>query len=620
MVEKNTGKTLVIVESPNKIKAIQKYLQNYGVNCDVEATVGHIALLPTTGKDGLGIDTENWVPLYKVDPTKRKIVNNLKKIAQKAQRVVIATDHDREGEAIADNLVEYLNISDKYDRITFNEITEAAIVEAYKKPGKIDEQLVNAQKARRMLDRIIGFRLSKLMRQNIKNSLVNPSAGRVQSIALKLVVEREKEVVAFVPKEYYEIEAEFSNGTTAKYFDPNKTNNKEWISLKKIDDIFNNLEGPLVVQDIISKTRSDASIVPLKQATLYKKSSLSSAAVQSAAQRLYEGYDEKGGLITYPRTDSTRYSASFVKHAKKFILNNFGPEYVGTKVRGAKAGAQDAHEAIRPTSLSLTPAKAQALYNLNAADYNVYSLIYKTTMQSLIKPAERSITSYVYENNNHKFRNSFSKIVFDGYLVLEENKDVSFSDPKYRLNQKVDVNQYVKTLHATKPPARFSEGSLISKLDEIKVGRPSTFATTVKIIKDREYVKREGTALIPTEFGNVVCDQLTKYFPRIINEKYTAFVEEELDLIASDNKPVQIVMNDFNDNFNEVFEHATKVITPTFLVPNILEDKCPDDNGDLIERRSRAGDHFIGCLNFPKCKFTRSLPKKKTYRKRYTKK
>ncbi|WP_036437057.1 type I DNA topoisomerase [Mycoplasma elephantis] len=610
-------KTLVIVESPNKIKAIQKYLKNNGIDCDVEATIGHIAILPTSGKDRLGIDLENWIPLYKIDPAKRKVVSNLKAKAKTSDKVVIATDHDREGEAIADNLVEYLDIKNKYVRIVFNEITESAIIEAYKNPGKVDQQLVNAQKARRMLDRILGFKLSTLMRRNIKNTTITPSAGRVQSIALKLVVDREHEIISFVPTVYFNIVANFKDGNTAKYFDPNSTQeNKEWIIGNNLEKILKDLNGPLKVKNVETKIKSDDRVTPLKQATLYKKVSYSSGVVQASAQRLYEGYNDDGGLISYPRTDSTRYSATFLQNARDYITNKYGSEYLLDEIKGAKAGDQDAHEAIRPTDLSLTPEIAKDKYNLSTQDYNVYKFIYKTTLQSLMKPSQREVTSYIYENNGHVFKNNSSKIVFDGYTVIDDEKETKNNNFSYKINDFVDVNEYKDSRHETKPPARYTEGSLISMLDEIKVGRPSTFASTIKIIKDREYVIKDGSSLIPTNFGLTVLEQLTKHFPRVINEKYTAFVEEQLDQIAQENKPVQIVMNDFSDEFNNELENATKTIQPTFLIPKTFDEKCPEDNGDLIERKSRFGTRFIGCKNFPSCKYTKSISTNKFFRKK----
>ncbi|MDJ1646262.1 type I DNA topoisomerase [Mycoplasma phocimorsus] len=604
-------KTLVIVESPNKIKAIKKYLEKNNINCDVEATKGHIAILPSTGKDGLGIDIENWIPLYKVDPEKRSVVAKLKKLAKLANKVVIATDHDREGEAIAENLIEYLDCKDKYSRIVFNEITQEAIINAYNNPGLLNEDLVNAQKARRMLDRILGYKLTNLMKKNIKNSVSKPSAGRVQSIALKLVCDKEKEIESFIPEQYYLIKAHLANNITANYFNNELIGDKERVKDKKIaENILNSLKGDLKVVDIKTITKNDPIITPLKQATLFKKCQLSSTTVQACAQKLYEGFGEDGGIISYPRTDSTRFSASFIEKAKDFIAKTYGEEYVAKVIKGS-SGDQDAHEAIRPTSLKLTPKKAKEKYNLTSAEYTVYKLIYNTTLKALMLPPKRNITTYIYNNNNNKFKNSFSSFEFEGYKIINDEKEDINLDPKYAINDLVKVNKYTSDFHETKPPARYTEGSLISMLDEIKVGRPSTFATTVQILKNREYAIKDSSYLKPTTFGKIVNEQLIKFFPKIINEKYTAFVENELDLIANEGKKVSEVMNEFNNEFTSSLEEATKIIEPVILQQNILADPCPICGAAVVERKNKKGDKFGGCSSFPNCKFTISIPKLK---------
>lgn len=608
-------KTLVIVESPNKIKSIKKYLEKNNIKCDVEATKGHIAILPSTGKDGLGIDLENWIPLYKVDPQKRSIVTKLKKLAKAANKVIIATDHDREGEAIAENLIQYLDCEDKYSRIVFNEITQEAIIQAYNNPVLLNKDLVNAQKARRMLDRILGYKLTNLMKKNIKNSISKPSAGRVQSIALKLVCDKEKEIEAFIPEEYYLIKAHFSSSSKsaliANYFNEQVTGDKERIKSKQeAQAIYSSLKGDLRVIDVKSITKNDPIIAPLKQATLFKKSTLSSSVVQVCAQKLYEGFDEDGGIITYPRTDSTRFSTSFISKAKEYISSTYGEQYVAKVIKGT-SGEQDAHEAIRPTSLKLTPKKAKEKYNLSSSEYAVYKLIYNTTLKALMTPPKRVITTYIYENNNHKFKNSFSSFEFDGYRIINDEKEEVILDPKYNINDLVNVNEYVNEFHETKPPARYSEGSLISMLDEIKVGRPSTFAVTVQILKSREYATKEGSYLKPTLFGKIVNEQLIKFFPKIINEQYTAYVENELDLIANEGKEVSKVMNEFNDEFTSSLEQASQIIQPVILEQNILQDPCSLCGSNMVERKNKKGDRFGGCSAFPKCKFTISFPKPK---------
>ena len=365
-------KYLVIVESPNKVKTIQKYL---GDEYEVKASVGHIVKMMTGGEKNLGIDFENWEPKYKIEPEKKHIVAELKKDATKADIVYIATDPDREGEAIGDNLVEYLDIKNKYKRIKYNEITKDAILASIENPTTIDENLVKAQKSRRMLDRIIGFRLTNLMIKKMSNYPEKPTAGRVQSIALKLVVDREKEIREFQPVLYSTIEAKINENISATYYNPNgEFENKEWINREEAQKILSELSGPLKVTDIKLTKKSDAKISPLKQSFLYKKADMSSKAVQSAAQKLYEGFGD-GGLISYPRTDSTRLSETFLVKARSFIKNKYGEQYVANDIKGF-SGDQDAHEAIRPTDISLDPEQAAKKYQLSSYEYKVYSIIW----------------------------------------------------------------------------------------------------------------------------------------------------------------------------------------------------------------------------------------------------
>ncbi|TCG10882.1 type I DNA topoisomerase [Mycoplasma marinum] len=613
---------LVIVESPNKIKSIEKYL---GEEYTVMASVGHIVKLPSVGLFRLGIDTENWEPKYKVDPGKKTIVAEMKKKAEKADIVYIATDPDREGEAIGDNLVEYLGVKEKYKRIRFNEITKDAVNKAINKPSIIDADLVDSQKTRKMLDRIIGYRLSTLMAQKMSNYPTRPTAGRVQSIALKLIVEREALIDAFVPVHYFNIEAKINEEVSAKYYNPvSKETNKEWIMPEQIDEVFGALNGPLTVDKVKITKRKDPKRTPFKQAVLYKSAEsstgLSSRQIQSAAQKLYEGFGD-GGLISYPRTDSTRMSDTFVKQAKQYIADTFGKEYVATDIKGV-AGDQDAHEAIRPTNLELTPEKAKGIFTLKPAEFKVYQVIYNRTMQALMVQPEREILRYELVNGDHRFKMSASKVIFDGYFKVTGYKNDN-ELPVYKEGEVVNVAEYIKEAKATQPPARYNEGSIIEKMDEIGVGRPSTFAATVNKIKEREYVEKEGRALKPTDFGKVVNGKLTSHFKGIINEDYTAKVEKELDFIAEGQTKYKIVMQDFWDKFNEQIELAQDNMEHTKLIPiSASEEPCPDDGGQLIFKRSRKGDKFIACANWPNCTYTASDPNKKkwTGKRNWTKK
>ncbi|AAT27568.1 type I DNA topoisomerase [[Mycoplasma] mobile] len=602
---------VVIVESPNKVKTISKYL---GKDYEVLASVGHIVKLPASGKFQLGIDLENWEPQYVLDPTKKKVVSELKKAVKNAKEVFIATDLDREGEAIGENLVHFLNLEDKYSRIRYGEITKNAILTAMENPTKLDLNLVNAQKARRMLDRIIGFRLSKLMASKLSNYPTKPTAGRVQSIGLKLIIDRENEIKAFEPEKYHTLEAKISEDVVAEYFNSNHDgDHRSWIYPKDIEKIKKEIKGPLEVKSIKTGQRTEAQITPLKQSVVFRKVQGSSNVIQSAMQRLYEGYDE-GGLISYPRTDSTRLSQTFINESKKYIEKKFGKQYFSESIKGV-AGDQDAHEAIRPTDVSLTPEMAVAKYGIEGAELRVYTFIYNTTLQALMKSPIRSTLRYELENNSHKFKLSSSKVIFDGYYVID-GYDRDKELPIYTEGQKIEVKQYVYSDHETKPPARYNDGTLIQMLDDLKIGRPSTFAATVSKLKERLYVKAEATNLEPSDFGFQVLEKLLISFPGTINEEYTAKVEADLDLIAENKIDYKKVLQDFWDLFSETLDTAYLTLERTILIPEQVGEECPDDGGVLIYKNSRRGDRFIACANWPECTFTRSIAKKKWFNKK----
>ncbi|QGZ97212.1 type I DNA topoisomerase [Mycoplasma sp. NEAQ87857] len=600
-------KNLVIVESPNKVSTIQKYLGN---DYQVIASVGHILKLKTSGTFGLGIDMEKWEPEYQLDSSKRNIASEIKKALKKSDFVYIATDPDREGEAIGSHIVNYFKIKDNYARIKYNEITKDAILKSIEKATTLDEALIDAQKARRMLDRIIGFRLSYLMRGKLKNTPGTPSAGRVQSIALKLVVDKENEIRKFIPEKYFKLNAKLvNNEVLAYYFDENNSaDRRNWILENQIEVLkshFQTTKKELKVVDVEVKSRKVSAVSPFKQAVLYRRSSLNSQATQFAAQKLYEGYGD-GGLISYPRTDSTRLSQTFIDSAHQYILNKWGQEYIADDIKGF-SGDQDAHEAIRPTDVALTPELAKAQYpDMTNNEFKVYKLIYENTLQALIKQPIRQNTTYTYLSDQYKFKNNYSKIIFDGYYVIT-GKEEEVPDPNYQLNQIVDVESFNFEQHETKPPARYSDGALIEALDNIKVGRPSTFATTVKIIKERNYVQRQAGKLVPTEFGEIVIQNLIRAFPDIINEVYTAEVEKQLDDISESQINKNDVMSSFWTKFTEEFEHASEKIEPFTFALTQLPTPCPEDQGILVIRTNKKGQQFVACKNFPKCKFTRSI-------------
>ncbi|VEU75914.1 type I DNA topoisomerase [Mycoplasmopsis columboralis] len=599
---------LVIVESPNKVATIKKYL---GDNYDVVASVGHIMKMKTSGQYSLGINLETWEPEYSLDSSKKEVAKKIKEALKTASNVYIATDPDREGEAIGDHLVKYFKLSDNYYRIKYNEITKDAILKAINNPEKLNLPLIEAQKARRMLDRIIGFRLSSLMKNKIYNSPTNPSAGRVQSIALKLVVDREREIESFIPEYYSKLKAILTNGDSdANYINANNPSDKrDWIfkeELSVMQEYFAQAPKEIKVIDISQSERKVSQVQPFKQAVLYRRSPYSAQSTQFIAQKLYEGYGE-GGLISYPRTDSTRLSQSFVDAAQSYIASKWGKEFIAEEIKGF-SGDQDAHEAIRPTDVTLTPENAKVVYpQMTEQEYRVYKLIYETTLQSLIKQPIRINTSYLYENGDYKFKNNYSKVKFMGYYVVTGVPE-DLNDPEYKLNEVLQVKEFIFEDHQTKPTPRYNEGSLIEALDTIKVGRPSTFATTVKIIKDREYVQTIDNTLKPTEFGLIMLDKLITSFPKIINESYTAFVEEQLDEIAENKLEKDLVMQEFWDKFTEEFEHAKQTMETAKIELVELDDPCPEDQGILVERRNKKGQKFVACKNFPACRYTRSIP------------
>ena len=611
---------LVIVESPNKIKSIEKYL---GKEYKVMASVGHIVRLPNSGEHRFGVDMSTWEPQYKIDTKKKDVVEALKKAAKPATEIFIATDPDREGEAIADNLVTFLHIAKKYKRIRFNEITEGAVKAAIESPTIIDNALVEAQITRRILDRIIGYKLSGLMRQKIQGAPLSPSAGRVQSIALKLIVEREKEIKAFVPVPYTTIEAKINDEVSAFYYsDEGYNGHKEWIDPKMKDGVVSQNKGTIKVVDRKVTIKKSPKVTPFKQAVLYKRADsrlgLSSKSVQRAAQKLYEGYGD-GGLITYPRTDSTRLSEGFVKKAKEYIEKKYGKEYVATDIKGT-AGSQDAHESIRPTNINLHPAIVDGMDKLTSQEKKVYRLIWNNTIQALMSVPKKEMLRYNLVEGENKYKMTSSKVIFDGYfkaIGYKAEKEL----PKFDIGEVISVAEYIVEDKETQPPARYNDGSLIEKLDELGVGRPSTFATTVSILVDRAYADKQGKALVPTEFGFVVNKKLQEAFSNIINEEYTAHMEEDLDKISEGNLDYKKLLDKFWKDFQGELQTATLTLEITKVVPTLAGKKCPLCGSELlVKRNKRDGSRFFGCSKFPECKHVESDPNAPRKRRWFDKK
>ena len=553
------GKNLVIVESPNKTKTISKYL---GDNYKVVSSVGHIRDLSTSGKYGFGVDIENnFKPDYVPIKGKSKIIKELKKEVKSSDHVYLATDPDREGEAISWHLYDELKLKDKdYDRIVFNEITKNVILNSFKNARKIDENLVHSQETRRILDRIIGFRLSKLMQSKTGGK----SAGRVQSVALKLIVDKEREIEKFIIEDYYEIDAHF-NEFDAKLF---SYNNKdiEIKTEKEAKEILEKLNNSFKIESVDKKEKKKSSPYPFTTSTLQQlastKLNFPAKKTMSVAQKLYEGISLKNetvGLITYMRTDSIRLSDEFVADTYNYIENNYGSKYTGyIKNKKKKENVQDAHEAIRPTSIKRTPESVKPY--LKDDEYKLYSLIYFRTLASLMSDAKTNATTVILDNNNYKFKATGSILTFDGYLKVysdyEEVSDKILPDfANYKTNIVIATNiEY--SLHQTKPPARYTEASLIKELESLGIGRPSTYATIVNVIKERDYVKVIDKKFHPTEIGILTTDKLQEFFKDIINVKYTKEMEDDLDKIADGNLIYYELLNRFYKDFEPKVKNA----------------------------------------------------------------
>ena len=596
-------KNLVIVESPAKCKTIEKYL---GGDYKVVSSKGHIRDLATTGKFGLGVDVENdFKPNYVIIKGKTKDVNNLKKEINSADAVYLATDPDREGETISWHIYDEIKIPDeKYKRVVFNEITKDVVLSAIDNPGKIDMNLVKSGETRRILDRIIGFRLSKLMQRKTGGK----SAGRVQSVALKLIVDREREIRAFVSREYWTIEADFSSFKAIL----EKYHGKEIEIPNEVaaDEILAKLSRSFKIESVSEKEKNKAAREVFKTSTLQQlassKLNFAPSKTMRIAQKLYEGVDlgsETVGLITYMRTDSVRISDSFVAEAYNYIKGNFGDEYVGYVKKGKKnENMQDAHEGIRPTSISRTPESVKAY--LSTDEYKLYRLIYIRALASLMHDAKTLATTVILENNGYTFKATGSVLKFDGYLKVygeyEDSEDVLLPDFKNYKSDVVTADKIDKIQHFTKPAPRYTESSLIKEMESLGIGRPSTYATIVATIKDRGYVILKDKKFEPTEIGEETTDKLQEFFSGIVNVEYTANMEQDLDEIAEAKKDNIAVLHEFYDEFEPLVEKAFKEMEKK--APEATGETCPECGGDLVIRKGKYGE-FVACSNYPTCKY-----------------
>ncbi len=602
---------LVIVESPSKTKTIEKYLGN---GYKVVSSKGHIRDLATSGEYGFGIDIQNdFKATYKTAKGKGPVLKELKKDVLNSSFVYLATDPDREGEAISWHIYDALELKeDQYERVIFNEITKDAVLKAFENTSKINNDLVKSQETRRMLDRIIGFRLSKL----VQSKTGGKSAGRVQSVALKLIVDREREIEAFIPEEYWSITAKFKDfeSQLEKY----RGKKIKITGEAEANEILNALSKSFKIENIESKEKTKAGVMPFITSTLQQNASskfgFGSAKTMRVAQKLYEGIslkEETTGLITYMRTDSTRLSPVFITDTFEFIKKKYGENYVGrVKQRKTADNIQDAHEAIRPTDINKTPESIKDY--LTPDEFKLYSMIYYRALASLMADAKVMATTITLENNGYEFKSNGSILTFDGYLKVYgkyvDSKDVILPDfTDYKTNIIIS-NDILKEQHFTKPPARYNEASLIKELESSGIGRPSTYAKIMETIKARDYVDVIEKRFHPTTVGIETTDKLNEYFDKIINVEYTAKMEEDLDKIA-DNKENNItILRNFYDKFAPLVQKAFDEMEKK--MPTKTGEVCPECGHELVIRKGKYGE-FTACSNFPACKYIKQEEKPK---------
>jgi len=589
---------VVIVESPAKATTIERYL---GDNYKVLSSVGHIRDLAISGPGGLGVDVENdFEPKYVTIKGKQKVIKELKNATKDAELIYLATDPDREGEAISWHIFDALDLnSDTTERVVFNEITKNAVVNAIDNPRKINMDLVRSQETRRILDRIIGFKLSNLLQRKIKSK----SAGRVQSVALKLVVDLEKKILAFIPEEYWEVFIEGSNWEAK--LDKYKNKKLKIENQSQVENIINDLSNDYIISDIKKTDKPKKSPLPFITSTLQQVASskygYGARRTMMIAQKLYEGIEVNGdvvGLITYMRTDSTRLSNDFIQAGKSYIEREYGEGYFKSFKMKKSKNAQDAHEAIRPTFIENHPDKIKS--SLTKEQYNLYSLIYNRAIAALMKDAIFEETIISIKNGDYLFKASGKLLKYDGYtkvydVGLEKDKLL----PRLDLG-KISINKLRKEQKFTNPPKRFTEARLIKKMEELGIGRPSTYAQTMETLKRRNYVIVEAKKFIPTEQGVITSEKLGEYFNSIINVDYTADMENDLDMIANGDKVNIGILRTFYDEFIPMVDNAMEKMEK--IAPKKTGRLCPECGSELVVRKGRYGD-FVACSNYPECKY-----------------
>ena len=612
-------KYLVIVESPAKAKTIGKYL---GPDYKVVASMGHLRDLP---KSTMGVDIEGgFIPQYIPVKGREETINELKKAAKASEKVFLATDPDREGEAISWHLKELLGINDEdVYRVTFNEITKKVVQSSINNPRAIDEDLVDAQQARRILDRIVGYKLSPLLWKKVRRGL---SAGRVQSVATRMVVDREDEIRNFVPKEYWHLDAYLNNGRSADFiaryygFGGKK---RELGSANEVNAVKSEVTGsPFIVKAVKRQDKSRTPAPPFITSTLQQEGSrklgMTPKRTMSIAQQLYEGVDVEGegtvGLITYMRTDSLRLSDEATSEARRLILSRYGEEYYPGSPRRfkSKGSAQDAHEAIRPSNPSLTPEAVRS--SLTSDQYRLYRLIWNRFIASQMSAAVYDSVTADIESAGHVFRATSSTIKFSGFTaVYEEGRDDDADEretpiPDIKEGETLNLKKLTEEQKFTQPPARYTEATLVKAMEESGVGRPSTYAPTVSTILDREYVVKEGKSLRPTPLGEVVTKLMKDRFTDIVDVGFTAKMEGELDNVEKGEKPWKEVLSDFYGPFDTELTNAEKALEGEYIkIPAEETDEVCDVCGRKMVIKSGRFGRFLACPGYPECTFTKPI-------------
>jgi DNA topoisomerase-1 len=611
---------LLIVESPAKVKTIKKFL---GKGYAVEASMGHVRDLP---KSKLGVDIENdFTPKYVNIRGKNDVLKTLRSAAKEAKNIYLATDPDREGEAISWHLAQMLGVDTSAKcRVVFNEITESAVKQALKKPRPIDMDLVDAQQARRVLDRVVGYQISPLLWRKVRKGL---SAGRVQSVAARLVCEREKEIERFVPEEYWKIIARFEKDGKefdAQYYGRNGKQVK-LTNQAEADKVFAEAKpGPFIVEAVKEGRKTRRAAAPFTTSTLQQEASrrygFSTKRTMMLAQQLYEGIEIAGegtvGLVTYIRTDSTRIADEAMTAVRQLIEETYGSEYLPAKpnIYKTKDSAQDAHEAIRPTSLARTPASVKD--SLGRDQYRLYKLIYERFLASQMTPAVYATLTVDIDANGHTFRATGSKKIFPGFTVIymeqsdnEEESDEQEDIPALKEKDTVALKELTPQQNFTQPPPRYTEATLVRTLEEMGIGRPSTYAPTISTIIARGYVERDKRVLKPTDLGMLVNDLMTGYFMEIVDYDFTADMEEKLDMVEEGKIRWQDILKGFYPSLQRLIENADKSLERVKIPDEETDEVCEKCGARMVIRHGRYGK-FLACPNFPECRNTKPINEK----------